>query len=170
MSIGSEITRIENGLDNAYSTITDMGGTVPSNPNVDGLSDYIRSISSGGSAVKVLWSGDPVYMNASQTANLSENVSDQNTGIILVWSAYESGVKDYNFFYQFIPKSHVESHNGKGVNTGIIATETFGTIGSKYVYVHDDRITGNDYNDDSGTRNGITFKNNYWVLRQVLGV
>ena len=119
---------------------------------------------------KVLWNEGPYYMRSDHTAELSELVSEQNNGIILVWSAYESGVKDYNFFYQFVPKSHVESHNGKGVNTGIIATETFGTIGSKYVYVYDDRITGNDYNDDSGTKNGITFNNAYWVLRYVLGV
>ena len=119
---------------------------------------------------KVLWNNDPLYMRSDHTATLSEPVSEQNTGIVLVWSAYESGAKDYNFFYQFIPKSHVEQHNGKGINTGIIATETFGTIGSKYVYVYDDRIVGNDYNDDSGTKNGITFNNAYWVLRYVLGV
>lgn len=139
-------------------------------PVIDEIKGEIDRIEGLFGKAIILWDEDPLYMRAAHTAELSEPVSEQNTGIVLVWSAYENGAKDYNFFYQFVPKYHVEQHNGKGVNTGIIATETFGTIGSKYVYVYDDRITGNDYNDDSGTKNGITYNNAYWVLRYVLGL
>lgn len=117
----------------------------------------------------VLWTGC-YYMSASHTATLSQNVSAQPHGIVLAWSAYVSGAaKDYDWFYQFIPKWHVSTHGGTGVGI-TMSTVTFSYIGSKYVYVYDNKIVGNDNNTSTGTTNGVTRANNYWVLRAVIGV
>ena len=47
---------------------------------------------------------------------------------------------------------------------------TFTSIASKYLYIYNDHISGNDNNLAEGTTNGITFKNREFVLRFVLGV
>lgn len=121
------------------------------------------------STTNVLWSG-AYYMSASHTANLSQNVSAQKHGIVLVWSAYADGAaQNYDWVHQFIHKKHVQSHNGAGVGV-FMATANMGKVGDKYVYVHENKITGNDNNHSTGTNSGITRANNYWVLRYVIGV
>ena len=110
------------------------------------------------------------YMSGSQDISLSQRISAQATGIVLVWCAFVNGeVKDYDYDYQFIPKWHVQYNNGKGVCFHM-ATNGFEKIGSKYVYVYDNHIKGHANNTASGTRNGITYANNYWVLHAVIGV
>lgn len=107
---------------------------------------------------------------ASQKVTFSngQKISDQLTGIILVWSAWEnSAVQNYNFDYQFVPKWHVINHNGSGVefimkNNGIASN----VICTKYLYIYDTYITGNAKNDDSGTG----YANDSKVLRAVIGV
>lgn len=116
----------------------------------------------------VLWTGAS-FMVASQTANLSQKVSDQATGIVLCWSAYSGGAQDSNWVYTFVPKWHVSAHRGTGVTINM-AAGNFAHIGVKYVYVGESSIVGHDYNNKSGTANGITYANNYWVLRAVIGV
>lgn len=118
----------------------------------------------------LLWSG-ALYMTSDHTANLSENVSDQLTGIVLCWSAYSSGTaQNYSWNYTFIPKSHAVSKGGQGVSCMLIDSDH---IGVKYVYVSNGKIVGNDRNDDNGNvsgTNNVKFSNNYWVLRAVYGV
>lgn len=47
----------------------------------------------------------------------------------------------------------------------------FGIMASKYLYIHDDKIGGNDVNGQSGTgASGITYNNAGFVLRYVIGV
>lgn len=42
---------------------------------------------------------------------------------------------------------------------------------NKYVYVSDDKIVGNDANDDGATTSyGVTHYSNMYVLRYVIGV
>lgn len=114
-------------------------------------------------ALPILWSG-ALYMSSAHTSYLSEKVSDQNHGIILVWSAYENGAAcDYNWAYVVVPKSH---RKGNGVGTPF---QGAAKLGYKYVYVYDDRLVGWSDNDKTVTWNGLSYKNNYWVLRQVLG-
>lgn len=128
---------------------------------------YIDGLRFG--ANKVLWSG-AWYMNASQSAPLSEAVSAQAHGIVLAWSAYADGTaQNYDWRYQFVPKHHVTAHGGAGVTT-IMATATFGRVGSKYVYVGNTAIDGNANNNQTGTASGITYNNAHWVLRYVIGV
>ena len=47
---------------------------------------------------------------------------------------------------------------------------TFSYICSKYLYIHDEKIGGNDNNALTGTANGITYANNACVMRYVIGV
>lgn len=123
--------------------------------------------------VKQLWHNDTgYYMNASQTANLSEKVSDQRTGIVLHWQAYVSGsVKNYDHNFFFVPKSHVSRNPGGGVAM-FLTVSTANAVTTKYVYVNDDRITGNDVNgqDPSTANSGISKTPKYFVLTEVLGV
>lgn len=115
-----------------------------------------------------LWSG-ALYMTANHTAPLSQKVSEQPLGIILVWSAYSSGIQNYDFVYQFVPKTHVLRHNGSGVSQFLV-NSVMTKVGSKYVYVYDDHILGHAQNDKTGTASGITYANNYWALRNVYGI
>lgn len=118
---------------------------------------------------RILWSG-AWFMLGSHTASLSANVSDQLSGIVLCWSAYVDGsAKNYDWVYTFIPKHHTANHGSTGVGT-VLATANFGAVGMKYVYVYNDHLVGHDKNDDTGSANGITYRNNYWVLRYVVGV
>lgn len=118
----------------------------------------------------LLWSGG-YYMSADQTANLSENVSEQLSGIVLAWSAYSNGaVQNYDWHYQFVPKDHVIARNGHGISTGIMSNAAGSFVGVKYVYVADDHITGYAGNSTSQSGSGISFQNAHWVLRYVLGV
>lgn len=119
---------------------------------------------------KILWSGGS-YMNASQTITLSEKISEQKNGVILIWSAYESGAsKDYEFCTHFIPKYFVKRFSGKGSNFPILSS-SFNKIADKYLYVSDNSIKGHADNEKTGTGStGITYTNNYWVLRYVIGI
>lgn len=122
---------------------------------------------------KVLWSGD-YFMNSSQTCTLSEAISAQANGIVLVWSYYseiESAALDQNFNHFFIPKYQVAAHPAKG-KTMLLSTTTGGTIASKYVYISDTAIKGYENNDAEAytADSGITLSPRKFVLRYVIGV
>lgn len=124
------------------------------------------------SANNVLWGPDYYYMSASNTINLSQKVSEQKTGIVLVWQAYSDGAPqpwDYNF--TFIPKWQAITNSSRGV-VCFLATSHASYIGTKYVYVFDDKITGHNDNSTGATKgnSGITTTNNHWVLTYVIGV
>lgn len=117
----------------------------------------------------VLWSGG-AYMHGTQTINLSANVTSCPTGIALHWQAYaDNTVQNYDHVYQFVPKTHVAASSGKGC-AQLLTNSSAGTIGHKYVYVHDNKIDGNANNYGTDTASGITFNNSYWVLTQVIAV
>ena len=124
---------------------------------------------------QVLWDpgeGKGYYMVASHTINLSQKVSEQKNGIVLVWQAYSNDAPqpwEYNF--TFIPKWQVITNSSRGVSC-FLTNGAGAKIGTKYVYVYDDKIVGNDINGNGATNraSGITTTNNYWVLTKVLGV
>lgn len=124
------------------------------------------------SANNVLWGPDYYFMSGSNTINLSQKVSEQKAGIILVWQAYSDGAPqpwEYNF--TFIPKWQAITNSSRGV-VCFLATSHASYIGTKYVYVFDDKITGHNDNSTGATKgsSGITTTNNHWVLTYVIGV
>ena len=119
---------------------------------------------------KILWSGGK-YMTADHQAELSEPVSQQDNGIVLVFSTYQNGAPiDANFNMFFVPKKFIEIMGGYGTAFQM-NTVNFNTVAAKYLYIHDTYIAGNENNNLSTTAtSGIVFNNAMYVLRYVLGV
>lgn len=120
----------------------------------------------------VLWGPNYYFMNANQTINLSQKVSEQKSGIVLVWQGYSDGqVQPWDFNFTFIPKWQVITNSSRG-NCCFLTGSNGNSIGTKYVYIYDDKIVGNDINGNGATKrnSGITTTNNHWVLTHVLGV
>ena len=120
---------------------------------------------------QLLWEGG-FFMHDTQEINLAEPVSKQRTGIVLVFSRYSSGtVQNYHFTYHFVPKMAIAMHAGYGsvFHMGAVEGDYFA---AKYLYISDQTIKGNSYNDDVVTdaNSGITYTNNATVLRYVIGV
>ena len=121
---------------------------------------------------KILWEG-AMYMTAGHTANLSEAVSEQPNGIVLMFSKYDTStgtVSENNFNSFFVPKIFVTTHKGYG-NAFTMMDINFGQICHKYLYINDTYISGHASNNATGTgTSGITYANNKYVLRYVYGV
>jgi hypothetical protein len=116
--------------------------------------------------LNALWSG-AWYMQSGQTASLTEKVTDQLNGIVLVWSKYSSGAQNYEWNCFFIPKEMVSKHPGVGY-----ALYCAGAYPSyKYVYVNNQSIGGNAANNNSNNSvMGLTIDSKNHVLRYVFGV
>jgi len=119
---------------------------------------------------KVLWSGG-MYMTSGHTIALSEAVSKQPHGIVLVFSEYVDGeAKNQAFHRFFVDKATVASHSGVGC-VFQLCTSNLAYFATKYLYIHDETITGHDNNSKTITGTcGITATNNRFVLRYVVGV
>lgn len=119
---------------------------------------------------QLLWDGAH-YMTETQTATLSEPISKQRSGIVLIFSRYSGGeAQDYHFNSHFIPKYQVSLHPGAGCVFVMSTKEPFSTVGSKYLYINDQSIVGSDVNEAVGTASGVTYDNKGFVLRHVIGV
>ena len=112
-------------------------------------------------ATKTLWiSSGGQYMN----------VSKQPHGIVLVFSFYSGGAQDYGFNSFFVSKAEIAAHSGKA-HVFIMATSTFTKIATKNIFIDDTTLIGHDNNGATGTAaSGITYSNNAFVLRRVVGV
>ena len=123
-------------------------------------------------ANKVLWSGAS-YMFASQTANLSEAISAQPNGIVLVFSRYIDGaVNNSTFSTHFVSKYQVAAFPGGGGYTFFLVNNAaFTVVGAKYLKITDTQIIGHDDNSTTeSVTNGISHTNKGFVLRYVIGV
>ena len=111
-------------------------------------------------------------MSAGHTVTLSKKVSEQVNGIVLVFSRYtEDEPKNYHFNSFFVPRDLVSAQLGNGHSFIMTTGNNFDLIAMKYLYIHDDKIVGNENNITTGTgASGITYTNNAFVLRYVLGV
>lgn len=127
-----------------------------------------RPVYKGGTG-RVLWSGG-MYMTAGHTATLDEPVSKQPTGIILVFSEFVDGAaSDSTFHHRVIHKEWVALHPGKAECIQL-STSNLAFFATKYLYIHDDKIVGHANNNLTGTGTcGITYTNNRFVLRYVIG-
>ena len=121
---------------------------------------------------KVLWSG-AYYMTGTQTANLQAPISEQMTGVILVFSRYDvsnNQALNQHWSYHFVPKIMVQLHEGEGSIFDLSASKD-SYRASKYLYINNDKIVGNDSNTATGTgATGVKYTNNAFVLRYVIGV
>lgn len=121
---------------------------------------------------KVLWGGSVtsgMYMTAGHTINFTEPASAQRHGIVLVFSYYNgTGDTNWNWQYFFVPK-YLINDDSSG-QTFHLTRSKFAAVGTKYLYIRDTHIVGHDDNNLTGTANGITYANNKFVLRYVLGV
>lgn len=120
---------------------------------------------------KILWSGS-LFMIESQTITLAEAISKQPNGIVLVFSRYSNGAAaEHNFNSFFISKMFVAEKQGGGSMFFMGADPTFVMLAAKYLYINDTTIKGHASNDATGTATtGITYTNNGFVLRYVIGV
>ena len=118
----------------------------------------------------ILWSGSAMWPNASQTANFSQTVSKQPHGIVLVFRGYNSGVQNGDWHSFFVSKHEVAKHGGQGHCFFLSRTPSV-MFATKYIYISDNKLTGHDNNSKSATTSeGITYRNNRYVLQYVLGV
>ena len=117
----------------------------------------------------LLWNGG-YYMTAGHTINFSENVSQQKSGIVLVFSEYfDEKVQNQSFKCEFIPKKLIMANNGASYSF-FMTTSNHAFVATKYMYIHTDHITGHDNNNKTFTNSGITTTNSRFVLRYVIGV
>ena len=120
---------------------------------------------------KVLWSGG-AYMDGTQSITLSEAVSAQANGIVLIFSAYSNGAsKDFHWSTHFVPKYLATKDGGGGTNFLMSGTGNFADYAAKYLYINDTVIAGHANNKSAGTGEcGIKYNNTAYVLRYVIGV
>ena len=111
------------------------------------------------------------YMTADHTVTLSEKISDQSHGIILVWWAFNPSTQSLvggPVVQQVIPK-YLISDNAMTFHQDMHYAN-FTYSGTKVVYITDSSISGNDGNTAVGTGgSGIKYNNNRFVLSYVIG-
>lgn len=119
----------------------------------------VRELNSKLFEQKVLWTGAE-YMSDKQTATLSENISKQKHGVVLIFSFFESNVaQNYSFVHFFVPKEFLNLHYGAGCQF----TMTWNNIiTEKYLYFNSNNIKGADSN--------VNGNNKRFVMRYVIGV
>lgn len=123
-----------------------------------------------GQTDKVLWSGSNV-MGTTASITLSDAISQQANGIILVFSLFRNNAtEDVSINSFFISKKEVELLPGAPHTFWMAINSGFSNIGAKYLYIYDDHIEGNSNNNMMGTNSGISYNNASYVLRYVLGV
>lgn len=153
-----------------WKTPSTSGGTESIAPTIESRFQGIESDIDLLKTNKVLWSGG-WYMQASQTATLSEAVSAQPHGIWLVFSWYDTSEwapYDGGWNCHFVPKWLVQNYEGKNINASLV--DTGSNHMAKTLYVHDTKIVGSDENIGTYDRSGITTDRSEWVLRAVIGV
>ena len=118
----------------------------------------------------ILWSGVDL-VTASSTIELSEPISEQMFGIVVVFSEYiDNEAKDQTFHTRFIPKMFVSKYPGKAQCVQM-STSNLAFFGTKYLYISDNKITGHNNNQMTKTGDcGITCTNSRFALRYVIGV
>ena len=150
------------GIGNVSSTVT-IYGNVRFNSTAAGLTNRVYGTN------KVLWSGS-YYMFETQTITLSEAITAQPHGVILVWSSYSNNAaQNSSFWTTSIPKQFITSYAGCGIYAS--STQFYYTV-SKYLYVRDTTISGYERNDDTTyavSTSGTTLSPNSCVLRAVIG-
>ena len=173
---------------------TDSGNTVVAGDNAvylrpngtDNETGQVRIDTSGNTTVsgsltvggrkyaenKVLWSRSNGWtMKGDQIATLSEAVSAQPHGIVLVFSYFDGTTgQNYGFNSFFVSKQEVAEYPDKA-HVFMMSTTGFTKVATKNLIIGDTAITGHSDNVTTGTaESGIKFTNTAFVLRRVVGV
>lgn len=123
---------------------------------------------------RCLWSGysnGGLTMTSTESIGLYEPISAQHTGIVLLFN-YRNADESYNSV--FIHKSIVSRHPNKGHSIFLTRGNPFEVIGSKYLYIGDEVITG--HNNNAADGNPVTSRslhkvyNGAFKLLAVFGV
>ena len=126
------------------------------------------------SALKSLWNGQQQMKDANTSITLSETVSAQPNGIVLVFTPYNSTTglaNDEKLQAFFISKKVVQVMPSKMHTFFLMDGANFGTVGAKSLYISDTKVTGYANNSSSGTgTSAIKYDNTQFVLRWILGV
>lgn len=128
------------------------------------VSDYAATSTS--TEQKTLWEGS-YFMNAAQKVTLSEGISNQASGIVLVFSEYDGDTvpsKLQAFQSFFIPKRLIALRSGK-THLFRLVTVDEEYYGVKELTITDTQITGNDNNGSDAN-----VDNRKFILRYVFGV
>lgn len=112
------------------------------------------------------------YMTAEHTVTLSEKISDQSHGVILVWWGFNPSTQTLvggPVSTQVIPKALISENKGTLFHQDM-HYGSFSYSGTKITNIFDDRIVGNSTNVATGTGgSGIKYSNNRFVLSYVIG-
>lgn len=160
---GNTHLSIENGLGEEVISVGAAGIYIDQNL----MSDLCQN--------KILWeaqnSAGGYYMTSDHIAYLSEKVSEQAHGIILVWWAFNPSSQSLvggPVAQQVIPKCLISDDAMTFHQDMHYANFTYS--GTKVVYITDSSISGNNGNTATGTGNsGIKYNNNRFVLSYVIG-
>lgn len=121
---------------------------------------------------KQLWSG-VYYMNGSQTITLSDAPKNQPTGIVLVWSEYDSGAPNNYLITDFIPRIMFEQYTSFHY-TSFLTRGQIENVGAKNLLFNGSTISGSNTNAQAASTaqsgSNIKHTNNRWVLVKVYGV
>jgi hypothetical protein len=110
-------------------------------------------------------------MDETQSIALSTNVKELSTGLVLVFSRYNSGALDANFHTFFVPKPVITSGQASMGVQFFMSNSDFSAVCSKLLFISNTKISGYVSNYATGTgSSGIKYANNAYVLRAVYGV
>lgn len=158
-------TTVQGNLD-VRGTLMVNGSDILANPQHVILWDA-ASPASPGTNLGELREGQPFGFNNYAT------IGQQRNGAVFVFTLYDYSTKTYSndsVHSFFVSKKEVELLEGAphtflmGINAG------FSVIGAKYVYIYNDYIDGHESNVSTGNNSGITFNNQRFALRYVIGV
>ncbi len=152
-----DIAELKQSVKTNTSNLSSLKTTATNNTN------NIAKINSN----KLLWSG-AYYMTETHKISLAQKVSEQTTGIALVFSVYDAGAKDQEFHSFLVPKFMILKHASKGFRFNMVGN-LFRYFCTKYLYIGDKNIAGHADNSASGT-GLVKYTNSRFVLRYVIGV
>lgn len=159
-----DVGDIRNGSLTAYFPLFEV--------TVDGLSDVTVKVIFNVTDLnlsqneKLLWTGN-YAMNSGTVITLPEKISAQAHGLKIVFAGGKKDDWNYDIQIADVDKLAVRLLSGHGFSFPLFGAG-FGNIGLKYLYITDDKITGNAVNVQGGTKNGITYQADY-VIKAVIG-
>ena len=162
VTIKESLTVAKNDIDNLKDSKLDADVAEATYAKIESLSPE----------QKILWGEDStsgMHMTADHEITLKEAISAQRNGIVLVFCTYDgTGDTNYNWQSFFVPKRLAALTTSE--HTFALSTGKFTYTGTKYLYINDTTIIGHADNNLTGSNNGITYANNKFVLRYVIGV